>query len=188
MAMYQVNEDAQVLMGLHAAQYPHLPVMGLLVGRDMGEGIEVTKAFPVAHQAPTAPFLEFASICIDTYATQNKLKIVGIYVANSHVDDIALGPVHTRIANTVEAQSSRACVLVLDNHKLSTPHLLLKDVKKGWIEMDKRIAFDDDQGKVLLGAIAQPNSLRVVDFDEHLEQPSKDWRNPQVLSLARLQV
>ncbi|EQC38135.1 hypothetical protein SDRG_04565 [Saprolegnia diclina VS20] len=185
---YRVSEDAQVVMGLHAAQYPHLSVTGLLVGRDSGEGIEITKAFPVAHQAPTAPFLEFASLCVEAYAAELKLKIVGMYVANARADDVSLGPVHTRIANTVEAQSTRACALVLDNRNLATPRLLLKDVKKGWIEMEKRIAFEDDHGKVLQRALTQ-SSLSVVDFDAHLEQPAtKDWRNTQVLSLARLQV
>ncbi|OQR91331.1 hypothetical protein ACHHYP_04780 [Achlya hypogyna] len=185
---YRVSEDAQVVMGLHAAQYPHLAVVGLLVGREVGEGIEITKAFPVAHQAPTAPLLEFASMCIDACATEAKLKIVGMYVANARVDDMTLGPVYARIANTVEAQSSRSCALVLDGRHLATPRLLLKDVKKGWIEMEKRIAFEDDEGKVLMRALENNEPLKVVDFDEHLEQPSKDWRNPQVLSLARLQV
>ncbi len=190
MATYRLSEDAQVVMGLHAFQYPHLTVMGLLVGRELGEVMEITKAFPVSHQSPTAPFLEFASMCIDAHAEKSNMKIIGMYVANARADDTSLGPVHARIANTVDAQSSRSCALVLDNRELAKPLLWLKDIKKGWIPMEKRLVFEDEEGKVLMRTLVlgESSKLHVVDFDEHLEQIDKDWRNQQVLSLARLQV
>ncbi|RHY32376.1 hypothetical protein DYB32_002636 [Aphanomyces invadans] len=196
MSAYRVSEEAQLLMGLHAAQYPHLSVVGLLVGRDSGNTIEVVKAFPVCHQAPTAPLLEYASTSIEVEAAKLKLKIVGLYVANSRDDDTSLGPVHARIASTVEANASRACVLVLDNKSLARANLWLKDVKRGWVPVDNRLAYDDDEGKLLVASLEKRSQLAsiadaavdVVDFDEHLEQLSKDWRNAQVLALARLQV
>ncbi|CAK4123027.1 unnamed protein product [Aphanomyces euteiches] len=184
---YRLTEDAQVVMGLHAAQYPHLNVLGLLVGRESGESIEITQAFPLTHEFPTAPVLEFASMSVEAYAARNKLRIVGLYVANARAEDVALGPVHTRIANTVEGHASRACVLVLDNKALAKPFLWLKDVKRGWVRVENRLSLDDAEGKVLYRSL-EGNKPDVVDFDDHLEDLKKDWKNPQVTALAKLQV
>ncbi|ETV73680.1 hypothetical protein H257_11779 [Aphanomyces astaci] len=196
MSSYRVSEEAQLVMGLHAAQYPQFSVTGLLVGRDSGNTIEVLKAFPVCHQSPTAPLFEFASTSIEVEAAKLKLKIVGLYVANSRVDDSSLGPVHARIASTVEANATRSCVLVLDNQALASANLWLKDIKRGWVRVDNRLVYEDDDGKLLVSSLEKRSqlasiadaTLQVVDFDEHLEQLAKDWRNPQVLALARLQV
>lgn len=74
-----------------------------------------------------------------------------------------------------------------------TCQLLLKDVKRGWIRVDNRLRLNNtSDGKTpmnVLSVALQQNAFEdLVDFDEHLEDVSKDWRNPHLLKLIKLNV
>lgn len=66
--------------------------------------------------------------------------------------------------------------------------LLLKDVKRGWVRVDNRLRVDESGLQVLASALQQSAFEDLVDFDEHLEDVSKDWRNPHLLQLLKLNV
>lgn len=60
--------------------------------------------------------------------------------------------------------------------------------------MDNRLRLENASGsdkapmKVLSEALQQSAFNELVDFDEHLEDVSKDWRNPHLLKLIKLNV
>lgn len=70
--------------------------------------------------------------------------------------------------------------------------LLLKDVKRGWVRVDNRLRVessgDRSAAELFAHALQQNAFAELVDFDEHLEDVAKDWRNPHVLQLAQLNV
>ncbi|KAG6580250.1 uncharacterized protein IUM83_19326 [Phytophthora cinnamomi] len=104
-----------------------------------------------------------------------------------------LAPLLEKLADKVEANCSRACVLVLDGQQLGNPsktglQFLLKDVKRGWTKVDNRLKVADDAAQVLTAGLKQDVQKDVVDFEEHLEDPSQDWRNPHVVELLKLNV
>lgn len=83
--------------------------------------------------------------------------------------------------------------LQLDSQQLSNPsktglQFLLKDVKRGWTKVDNRLKVADDAAQVLTAGLKQNVQEDVVDVEEHLEDPSKDWRNPHVVELLKLNV
>ena len=52
--------------------------------------------------------------------------------------------------------------------------------------MDNRFQVADGATKVLTQGFQQHVQKDVVDFEEHLENPSKDWRNPHIVRLLKL--
>lgn len=65
---------------------------------------------------------------------------------------------------------------------------MLKDVKRGWTRVENRLKVADGAAKVLTRGLQQNVQQNVVDFEEHLENPSKDWRNPHIVDLLKLNV
>lgn len=66
--------------------------------------------------------------------------------------------------------------------------LVLKDGKRGWIRAEKGLQVADGAAELLSEGLQQSVQKHVVDFEEHLEDPSKDWRNPHVVDLLKLHV
>lgn len=54
--------------------------------------------------------------------------------------------------------------------------------------MDNRLKVADDAALVLTAGLKQNVHKDVVDVEEHLEDVSKDWRNPHVVELLKLNV
>ncbi|OWY92545.1 hypothetical protein PHMEG_00038409 [Phytophthora megakarya] len=194
---YSVSTQTYVKLALHAAKRPETAVCGLLLGQEQGQGFSISDAVPLFHhEAPLAPLLEVACAMVDAYCQKSqKLQIVGFYYAGSGYSpsDSGNGLSHfaEKVADKVEANCSRACVLVLDqlSHEAKTGlQFLLKDVKRGWTKVDNRLKVADGATKVLTQGLKQNVQKDVVDFEEHLEDPSKDWRNLHVVDLLKLNV
>lgn len=60
------------------------------------------------------------------------------------------------------------------------------------MRVDNRLRIEDAAGaspaKLLTSALVQNAQEQLVDFEAHLEDASKDWRNPQLLQLLKLNV
>ena len=66
--------------------------------------------------------------------------------------------------------------------------VLRKDAKRGWCRAETRVQVAEGAAQVLTQGLQQNVQEHVVDFEEHLEDPSKDWRNPHVVDLLELNV
>ncbi|KAG1698787.1 hypothetical protein DVH05_014742 [Phytophthora capsici] len=196
---YSVSTQTYVKLALHAAKHPANAVCGLLLGAAQGQGFVISDAVPLFHhEAPLAPLLEVACQMVDAYCQKSqKLEVVGFYYAGSGYSssDSGNGLSHfaEKVADKVEANCSRACVLVLDGQQLNSEaksalQFLLKDVKRGWTKVDNRLKLADGATKTLTQGLEQNVQEDVVDFEEHLEDVSKDWRNLHVVELLKLNV
>ncbi|TDH70225.1 hypothetical protein CCR75_003977 [Bremia lactucae] len=196
---YSVSTQAYVKLTLHAAKHPAYTVCGLLLGRVTENKIEILDAVPLFHHdAPLAPLLEVACAMVDAHCLQSqKLQIIGFYYAGSghSTSDSGNGLSHfaEKVADKVHENCFRACVLMLDGKQLSSEsktglQLLLKDVKRGWNETENRLKVTDGATKAFTQGLKQKLQSDIVDFEEHMENPSKDWRNPHVIELLKLHV
>ncbi|KAJ8604828.1 hypothetical protein CTAYLR_001034 [Chrysophaeum taylorii] len=172
-----ISDVAYTKMMLHAARYFYCGVDGLCIGSKKEEDlVEVTDVVPLFHNGTLAPMLEAAFTVSEKYAKGVEGKtIVGYYYANEHVSDESVPPQATSIGATI---AEDACILQLANKRLEDP----KDPAV--------LAYDPDgatKRKVLVAPRALnlflkalDDDLPIVDFDLHLDDVSKDWRNAHV--------
>uniref|UniRef100_M4BIS6 MPN domain-containing protein n=1 Tax=Hyaloperonospora arabidopsidis (strain Emoy2) TaxID=559515 RepID=M4BIS6_HYAAE len=197
--VYTVQTQSYVKLMLHAAKRPANSMCGLLLGQKKGQGVEIMDAMPLFHhEAPLAPLLEVACAMVEAFCqSDQKLTIVGFYYAeNGHSSSesgTGLSHFAEKVADRVEHQFSHACVLLVDNNEFGNEtkgglQFLLKDVKRGWSKAEDRFQVAQGAAEVLTQGLQQDAQDHLVDFEEHLEDPSKDWRNPHVVELLKLNV
>lgn len=117
---YRVEPAAYVKLMLHAAKHPAGACCGLLLGEEQGQGFVVADAVPLFHHAaPLAPLLEAALAVVDAYALAQRQRVIGFYYASDAGDGAAsLARFAEKTADRVEANCSRACVLLVDSQQL----------------------------------------------------------------------
>ena len=192
--MYTLSDTAYVKLVLHALKHPLRGVCGALVGRAVGDdAVEVTDALPMLHS--TLAVTPSAEIALEQCAAHadlaGGLRLVGVYVANELEKDVSLGRFASKLADAARSASpgGKGCALVLDPAKLARavadgggpPAVIL--MTRG-AERWERVA---DQSAALTCAGGGCAKLarcyrdgmadRVIDFDDHLDDPADDWRN-----------
>lgn len=123
MGDYHVEANAYVKLMLHAAKYPTSACSGLLIGDEQGQGFVVTDAVPLFHHdSPLAPVVEVACAMVDAWCHSQKKKIVGYYHAGEFGSEssASLNVFGEKVADKVEANCSRACVLLVENQQLNS--------------------------------------------------------------------
>lgn len=203
MTDYRLFSEAYVKMQLHAAKFQASSCSGVLIGEESGGGVfEIVDAVPLFHhESPLTPMTEIAFTFVDVWSQQQKRKIVGFYFANGIglESNPSLSYSAEKMADQVESNCSRACVLLIENAQLNSEaktgvQLLLKDVKRGWTRVENRLHLAEETSrehspiKLFSRALQQNLQDEIVDMDEHFEDVSKDWRNPQLHKLLKLNV
>ncbi|KXZ45538.1 hypothetical protein GPECTOR_53g124 [Gonium pectorale] len=189
----------------HAAKFPANSVNGVLLGNCVESGsVEVHDVIPLCHTTLSlAPALEIGLAQVESYThITGGVEIVGYYQSDSRSGSSDLSPLGRKIADKVAEHQAQAVVLLLDNKQLEqfckasadNPfELFRQDGTRGW----KRVT---DGSKAAEGADAAPSlqlkggdwkKLReefftmfkqlkhrtLHDFEEHLDDASKDWLN-----------
>ncbi|KAJ7556746.1 hypothetical protein O6H91_05G096400 [Diphasiastrum complanatum] len=209
MAKYQIEQTAYVKLVLHALKHRTSAVNGILIGRlnastkssdiapesAVSSTVEIVDAVPLFHgQIGLLPMLELALLQVDEYLTSSKEDhiVVGYYHANELFDDYELNGIARKISDQLARYYPQACCLLLDNRLLEAlpkessrkPVLQLytRDATRGW-----RLATSSDlvlkeptANGILNDFILDGKDQLVVDFDEHLDDVSKDWLNPNL--------
>ncbi|KAG0586274.1 hypothetical protein KC19_2G077900 [Ceratodon purpureus] len=205
MATYELRQTAYVKLVLHALKHSTSAVNGVLIGRvGAGEGkstgVEVTDCVPLFHgQLGLLPMLELALLQVDEYLASGKdasLQIVGYYHANEQFDNYELGSVGKKIGDHIARHCPQAGILLLDNRQLvalakggsSKVPVVQLYVREGssWRlagpgGADLRLK-EATANSILSDYIKEERERRVVDFDEHLDDVSKDWLNPTLFN------
>ncbi|KAI7734104.1 hypothetical protein M8C21_018903 [Ambrosia artemisiifolia] len=191
---YVIHQNAYVKLVLHALNHKTSAVNAVLLGRLSGEVIEITDSVPLFHssQIGLLPPLEIALITIEEYYSSQGLSIVGYFHANERFNDLELGTVAKNIADHVYRYFPQAPVLLLDNKKLGAlqnkkdaapvMQLYTRDSSKSWKQVESngpnRLTIKEPSANVvLLDFISSEKWNEVVDFDDHLDDISKDWLN-----------
>ena len=202
-----LSERAYVKLALHAAKHPTRDALGALVGRVKGEDLEVTDALPMTHTPlSVTPTVEIA---LEQFAHHAALdgdqNLVGAYLANERAGNVGLGPNARSVADVIRnaAPNKNAVALVVDAAALydaldganenETPHqnhnhglILMRRMGDGstWETVggsSGTVVVEPRATKSAKALFASPDATRsLVDFDDHLDDPARDWRNPGV--------
>ncbi|KAF5950402.1 hypothetical protein HYC85_012395 [Camellia sinensis] len=198
---YQIGQNAYIKLILHALKHRSSAVNGVLLGRlsggDSNPVVEIADSVPLFHsQIGLLPPLEIALIQIEEYYGAQGLSIVGYFHANERFDDSELGNVAKNIGDHIHRYFSQAGLLLLDNKKLEalskgkdrSPviQLYTRDSSKSWKligDGSSRLTMKEPAANiVLLDYISNKKWQDIVDFDDHLDDISKDWLNPELFS------
>lgn len=201
---YEVAQAAYVKLALHALKHPAAAVNGLLVGRLADPAaspavVSVADAVPLSHQPhhlPLLPTLELALTLVEDHFQAQGLAVVGYYHANARRDDADLPAVAKRVGDHIFRYFPRAAVLLLDNVKLeevvkgnsrdAVVQLYTRDSSKSWRQAgsdgSSQLELKEPSTNVVLADhVTTKKWQQVVDFDDHLDDISKDWLNASLL-------
>ncbi|KAM0898754.1 hypothetical protein ACQ4PT_021740 [Festuca glaucescens] len=201
---YELAQAAYVKLALHALKHPAAAVNGLLVGRLLDSAaspavVSVVDAVPLSHQPhhlPLLPTLELALTLVEDHFAAQGLAVVGYYHANARRDDADLPAVAKRVGDHIFRYFPRAAVLLLDNEKLekvvkgnsrdAVVQLYTRDSSKSWRQAgsdgSSQLSLKEPSTNVVLADhVTTKKWQQVVDFDDHLDDISKDWLNPSLL-------
>ncbi|XP_074588462.1 ER membrane protein complex subunit 8/9 homolog [Curcuma longa] len=194
---YEVSQIAYIKLVLHALKHPSSAVNGLLLGRLRQDGstatVEVADAVPLSHgQIGLLPALELALIQIEEHFEAEGLSVVGYYHANERHNDLELGNAAKKIGDHIFRYFPRAAVLLLDNNKLQklktgkgrdpVVQLYTRDSSRSWRQTgsdgSNQLTLKEPTANIVLfDYISSEKWQQIVDFDDHLDDISKDWLN-----------
>ncbi|XP_048549280.1 ER membrane protein complex subunit 8/9 homolog [Triticum urartu] len=201
---YELAQAAYVKLALHALKHPAAAVNGLLVGTLADPAaspavVSVADAVPLSHQPhplPLLPTLELALTLVEDHFQAQGLAVVGYYHANARRDDADLPAVAKRVGDHIFRYFPRAAVLLLDNVKLeevvkgnsrdAVVQLYTRDSSKSWRQAgsdgSSQLKLKEPSTNVVLADhVTTKKWQQVVDFDDHLDDISKDWLNASLL-------
>ena len=180
----ELTPSAYAVVFLHCCKHPHRTLNGLLLGKPPGTSTAVvaTEVLPLFHSSlALAPMLEAALLLADEYCQASGLQVVGYYQANELADDLDLGPFGKKICEKIRAQCPPAACLLLDGASMRpTPSdlrllALAADGKRYGVTPTLAGGSPDAALQKLEELIAASAAQNIVDFDAHLDDPSKDW-------------
>tara|TARA_B110001452_G_scaffold186825_1_gene157282 strand:- start:179 stop:724 length:546 start_codon:yes stop_codon:yes gene_type:complete len=172
-----LTADAYCVTFMHACKHPSRTVNGLLLGSASGGDVSASKAMPLFHgPLGLAPMLEAALMLADEYCKANGLKIVGYYQANEMADDMELGPFGKKIAEKIRKECPDAAVLMIDGKSMRPDPDNLRLTSRTDAP-NPTLANPAATLATLERLLESSAHQQLVDFDQHLDDPSKDWLN-----------
>ena len=196
---YEVSQNAYIKLVLHARKHKTAAVNGVLVGRvspQKNDVVEITDSVPLFHNhLGLLPNLEISLILIEEHYSAQGLGIVGYFHAKARFDDVELSGVAKNIGDHICRYFPQSAVLLLDNKKLEAlpkgkglspvMQLYTRDASKNWklVGSDggsQLVTKEPAANVVLLDYLSSEKWQDVVDFDDHLDDISKDWLNPEL--------
>ncbi|XP_067002432.1 ER membrane protein complex subunit 8/9 homolog [Anabrus simplex] len=191
MADIRISARAYSKIMLHAAKYPHCAINGVLLAEDIkskddkkGKRLYIVDAIPLFHLClQVSPMVEIALTQIDHMASKNGLVIAGYYLGNENIRDLSYEKAGHRIADKIAENFSNACLIVVDNQRLSLNMdniaLCLSQYSEGkWKPKDRSsYCVEGNSLDTTATLLQQRVQDELVDFDNHLDDISLDWKN-----------
>jgi len=173
---------------LHAAKYPHCCINGVLLATASSsktKEIEFVDAIPLFHNTLNlTPMAEIALTQVDQVASTQGLIIAGYYTAHENIRENSLEKANHRMSDKIAENFSAACLVVVDNRKLSPQldNLALKiaqfsDGKYRAVDINRILLDPIHTLDVCTSLLEQQSYKSLVDFDNHLDDISQDWTN-----------
>ncbi|XP_028549212.1 ER membrane protein complex subunit 8/9 homolog isoform X2 [Dendrobium catenatum] len=180
---YQISQCAYIKFVLHALKHRSSSVNGLLLGRLLEDGgggaaptVLISDSVPLSHsQIGVLPYLELALIQVEEHFASDGLTIVGYYHANERYDDTELSGAAKKIGDHIFRYFPQAALLLL----------FTRDSSRSWrstgsVGSPQLTTKEPSANVVLLDFMSTEKWNEVVDFDDHLDDISKDWLNPDL--------
>ncbi|XP_014277160.1 ER membrane protein complex subunit 8 [Halyomorpha halys] len=194
MADIRLTPRAYCKLVLHAAKYPHCSVNGLLLAETSklkdskkNKGLTITDVVPLFHIClHLSPMAEVALTQVDTVGASKGFTIAGYYTANETLDDMSIEKPATRIADKIAESFNQACLVVVDNRRLTLimdePAIKVMQMVEGkWKPVDTSNVILEENCLDAVSTLLQKRAFNdLIDFDNHLDDLSKDWRNPEL--------
>ncbi|KAM4092113.1 hypothetical protein ACB094_06G012700 [Castanea mollissima] len=195
---YEIAQNAYMKIVLHALKHKSSAVNAVLLGRvsPTNDVVEITDSVPLFHShLGLLPQLEISLILIEEHYAVKGVNIVGYFHANERFDDYELSGVAKNVGDHIYRYFPQAAILLLDNKKLEAlpkgkdrspvMQLYTRDSSKNWKlaggEGSSQLTIKEPAANaVLLDYISTEKWQDVVDFDDHLDDISKDWLNPEL--------
>ena len=195
-----VSSLAYAKIVLHAAKHAQRAVSGLAIGHVEGGDISVDDVLPLFHVSMSAPLLESAcGLAEGMYpgeaegSTGDSAEgrpadrprgIVGFYFANERDSDAGVPPLVERVMSKIsEATGVEGVLLQLQNRSLASDDLAVRalgrDQRRGWKrQVDLAARPSASAAETLVDDLLKGEQHKsIVDFDEHCEDPTRDWNN-----------
>ncbi|KAL9441847.1 hypothetical protein AB3S75_020362 [Citrus x aurantiifolia] len=196
---YELSQNAYIKLVLHARKHKTAAVNGVLLGRVSPQNdavVEIADSVPLFHShLGLLPNLEISLIMIEEHYGAQGLGIVGYFHANERFDDLELDSIAKNIGNHICRYFPQCAILLLDNKKLEAlpkgkdrspvMQLYIRDASKNWklVGSDggcQLLTKEPAANVVLMDYISSEKWQDIVDFDDHLDDISKDWLNPDL--------
>lgn len=186
-----LSPEAYYKMILHAVKYPHCAVNGVLLAstksiRNKDSPIKFCDAVPLFHMALNlTPMAEIALMQISKIYGED-LCIAGYYTAHENVYETSFEKGHNRILDRIanNMESGIAYAFVINNSRLSAnlDNIALKAAEfdsNSYKPIDiQSIVLDSDRSLDVCSRLIEIKGYeRLIDFDNHLDNPTDDWRN-----------
>jgi len=180
---------------LHAAKYPHRSINGVLLAeKPKSKDVKTVKfvdAVPLFHQSiHLSPMMEVALIQLDAHYRSQGLVIAGYYQANSRLHDSQPNAVACRIVERIQDHYEHACMFMLDNTEISLD--CDEDTLKLYVQSEGKWKPQKCNGCLEKATLGLASSLLhsrawrdLVDFDNHLDDITLDWKNLQINELLQ---
>lgn len=121
---------------------------------------------------------------IDHVASQSGLVVAGYYTANENLKENSFEKAYHKIADKIAENFGAACLIVIDNSKLSLPlksHALkvaqFSDGKFKPVDGQKIGLNPNNATDICSSLLKNKGHECLVDFDNHLDDISRDWMN-----------
>jgi hypothetical protein len=190
--MTEVSTIAYTKIVLHAVKYPHSAIRGFLLGKRQGQQNPpiVVDAIPALHGSLLNAPLEILLITLDTYCTEHKLQIVGIYFANDRLNDTSFDDIFAKTGERLHSVFPNPVILQVDNSKLSLvpKNICLKAFNydsKTWKPSSCFLTNEETGLRTASRAIEEKVYREIVDFEVHLDDPSLDIFNAEITEKIR---
>jgi len=181
---------------LHGCKYPHKAINGVFLAEDCkhtGDLLRIVDAIPLFHQClGLAPMLEIALHQIDSYCRSNQLHVAGYYQGNENLNDNNPDFIAYKIAEKIVDNSPDAVLMMVDNEKLDmdckgTALKLYQMFDGKWKEMPSWHLVGGDAALVSSSELMRSKTYQsLFDFDNHLDDISSDWLNPDLNKIIEI--
>jgi len=191
----QCGKDAFLKMLLHAYKYPYCQIGGILVGNEQKGCLEIQNCYPIYHGPLISTIIESALNQIEEICKDTNSYIVGAYFANENYDDNTLHSYATRIGDKIcDKTTLKGCTILILNNANMVPNLKQPPVDVyqreggGIWKSGTRLQLDDPKTLSLLQSCFDSSlHLNLCDFDNHLDDLTKDWTNSNLFTKMRFQ-
>ncbi|CDU26072.1 uncharacterized protein SPSC_06239 [Sporisorium scitamineum] len=176
---------------LHTAKYPTARVFGfLLADPTSSQTLNIVDSIPLSHHwTALAPMAEVALSLATSYASTKNLTVVGLYEAPELVAERTPSQQAGKLAEKIATLASKEALLLFVNnatlldtrsHSLSAysvPAASSKGETKPKALQGSTVALQDQSKAAELESAVRKQGAwdKLVDFDDHLEDPSLDW-------------
>ncbi|XP_067935955.1 ER membrane protein complex subunit 8-like [Watersipora subatra] len=184
-----MNSTSYVKMLLHAAKYPHCSVNGLFVRKKSKKEDESSRTpmqakncIPLFHGNLTLlPMLELALTEVEAYCEEEGLTVCGYYHIHSDINNTLPDIFTHKLMEKLDENYGNVCLVIVDNRKINNEEDEVPYSTYNYVDgrlVPTSSVFMDTEAAERAGKAIQDGLYRdLVDFDNHLDNISLDWRN-----------